>query len=317
MSDTKSKHSTTSKKETSNQNDKSTKQTFDNPEVLTKVDVIINTSPSKQMYSFPKAERFKSQKQSQVPFCYEMKSLLDKRGTTLGYGNRMDLAAKKLGRSDNIYDIPREFDVNKSHGTPKYTFGLSRDMCYYAGQQKNDRYSPGPGSYEFKPKFAKEAFKFSMFSRRNMEHGKVNYPGPGSYAHIELNKEGKYPISSLENRSGNMFSKEMRFKHSFGKKNQPGPGSYDHEVLINGKGTSFNSNYKNYLGKSMAWRNMLVGNKLNTPGPGAYDFFSDFEGFNKYGHKNAESRKAATEGKKNESKEQNVEEKENTYEDKQ
>ena len=34
------------------------------------------------------------------------------------------------GRSHSIYNVPREFDlVSKNNGTPKYTFGLSRETC--------------------------------------------------------------------------------------------------------------------------------------------------------------------------------------------
>ena len=44
----------------------------------------------------------------------------------------------------------------------------------------------------------------------------------------------------------------------------------------------FNSKYNTNLGKTMGMRlNDL--NKSSTPGPGAYEFFSDFEGFYKYG----------------------------------
>ena len=249
-------------------------------EVLTKGNVIINTSPSKQMYSFPRAERFPNRKKGFDCFGYNIPSMMDKRGTSIGYGSKVDFTKKKSGRSEQIYNIPREFDLSRS-GSPKYTFGLGRENCYLPGTKiKNN---PGPGNYSTTKPFGSDACKFSLFSRRNNDNSKSNYPGPGSYGYIALKENGRYPVSSIENPPRIGFGIEQR---KFGGPNNkyPGPGAYRSQAFINGSGIIYNSNYRSNLGKSMGIKLGSFGGTTSTrnyPGPGSYNFFSDFEGFSK------------------------------------
>ena len=77
--------------------------------------------------------------------------------------------------------------------------------------------------------------------------------------------------------------------------------------MIKGNGIIYNSRYNTNLGKTMGWKlNEL--SKSATPGPGAYEFFSDFEGFYKYG-KNKEKN---SENGSDENNEKNDDDKENS-----
>ena len=55
--------------------------------------------------------------------------------------------------------------------------------------------------------------------------------------------------------------------------------------MIKGNGIVYNSKHNSNLGKTIGMR-FNTTSKFVTPGPGAYEFFSDFEGFYKYGKKN-------------------------------
>ena len=112
-------------------------------------------------------------------------------------------------------------------------------------------------------------------------------PGPGSYDYMKLNVKGKYPSSILSNSVINSFGNEKRFRSR--KENAtPAPNAYRLEDMIKGNGIVYNSRYNSNLGKTIGMR-FNTTSKFVTPGPGAYEFFSDFEGFYKYGKKNKNS----------------------------
>lgn len=252
-----------------------------NPEVMTKVGVNINTSSSKAMYSFPHAERFKY-KESNQNFYYNLPSVMGKRAASIGYGTKLDpTRPNKSGRSDNIYNIPREFELTKKYnGSPKYSFGMGRDVCRVP-KAKKEEHTPSPFTYNpYKP-FGDNALKFSMSFRYNKESHKGGMPGPGNYANYDqLNTLGKYGSAVLKNSIQNKFSNAQRFNYNYGR--TPGVGAYNLESMIKGNGVCFDSRYKSYKGRTMGSRLGDFGGKNTiTPGPGAYDFFSDFEGFNK------------------------------------
>ena len=70
--------------------------------------------------------------------------------------------------------------------------------------------------------------------------------------------------------------------------------------MIKGNGIVYNSRYHTNLVKTIGLKlNDL--NKSVTPGPGAYEFFSDFEGFYKYGkNKNQSNDQASVDEKEKE-----------------
>ncbi len=251
-----------------------------NPELITKRNVIINSSTSKAMYQFSKAERFGSMKKDNSSFFYNLPSVANNRSTSIGYGGRNSFIPSRKGKSDNIYNVPREFDLNaKNNGSPKYTFGYGRDVCRKP-MTKDEKSTPGPSSYSPYKKFGENALHYSMSYRYNQPNPNYNNPGPGAYKYQQLNKEGKYGTSELRNSPLSKFPQAKRFIYNYNK--NPGPGAYKEENLIKGNGVVYNSKFSNNLGRTMGIKFSKIGEKLITPGPGAYNFFSDFEGFGKY-----------------------------------
>ena len=255
-------------------------QTLFNPELLSKRSVIINTSTSKAMYGFSRAPRFSSLSKDNSTFLYNLPDVANRHGTFIGYGKKMNFVPSTLGRSQNIYNIPREFDLNSGYnGSPKYTFGLSRDVCRVP-KTRDDRNGPGPNSYNPYKKFGENGLHYSMSFRYGALTRNYNNPGPGSYKFEHLNLEGKYGNSTLRNSPPIKFPTAKRFNYN--NNSTPGPGAYHEESLIKGNGVVYNSRYTNNLGKSMGKKLAKIGDKLITPGPGAYKFFSDFEGFGNF-----------------------------------
>ena len=268
-------------------------QTLFNPELLTKRSVIINTSTSKAMYAFSRAPRFHSISKDNSTFLYNLPDVANRNGTSIGYGKKTNFVPSTLGRSQNIYNIPREFDLNSGYnGSPKYTFGLSRDACRIP-QTRDENNSPAPNSYNPYKKFGENGLKYSMSFRYGGSTRNYNNPGPGSYKFQQLNLEGKYGTSALRNYPPIKFPTAKRFNYN--ENSNPGPGAYHEESLIKGNGVVYNSKYSNSLGKSMGQKLAKIGEKLVTPGPGAYKFFSDFEGFGNYQFKKIN--KSASTGK--------------------
>ena len=251
-----------------------------NPEVISKRNIIINSSTSKAMYLFPKAERFYPTKKDNSSFFYNLPSVANNRSTSIGYGTKTNFVPSINGRSTNIYNIPREFDLNaKNNGSPKYSFGLGRDLCRVP-KTKDEKNTPGPSSYSPYKKFGENGLHYSLSFRYNQPNPNFNNPGPGAYNFQQLNKEGKYGTSELRNSHLSKFPQAERFRYNYNK--NPGPGAYKDENLLKGTGKVYNSKFTSNPGKTMGMKFSKIGEKLVTPGPGAYDFFSDFEGFGRF-----------------------------------
>lgn len=246
---------------------------------VTREAVTINFSPSKQMYSFGKAQRFNEIKSKNDCFYYNLPNVRDKRSTSIGYGVKSDFSKPIPGRSSNIYDVPREFDLNR-YNSPQFTFGLGREKCKTKNDLRKDNY-PGPGNYNTKPRFGTDGKKFSIAGKMSVGEKDQSFPGPGAYGFMCINEQGKYPDSSLNNspRFGFGFDKMKRFNESFNK--NPGPGQYRTMCSIDGIGKIFTSRYGSNLGKSLGIKHKDLSCSMATPGPGSYNVFSEFEGFEK------------------------------------
>ena len=251
-----------------------------NPELISKRSVIINTSTSKAMYRFAKAARFHTASKDNSSFFYNLPSVASNRSTFIGYGQKTNFVPSTSGRSQNIYNIPREFDLKSiNNGSPKYSFGLGREVCRVP-KAKDEKSTPGPNSYNPYKKFGENGLHFSMSVRYERTGSNFNNPGPGSYKFQQINKEGKYGTSTLRNSPLSKFPLAQRFKYS--NNLNPGPGAYKDENLGKKNGFVYNSKYTTSLGKTMGKRLPTIGEKFVTPGPGAYKFFSDFEGFGNF-----------------------------------
>lgn len=178
-----------------------------------------NSSKSKQMYSFPKSKRFIiDTKNSSRTFYYNLPVVTSKRATSIGYGKKSDFT-KGTKWNAPFHEVPRLFE-DKKDGSPKYTFGLSRD--YFKKMVVNDTITmpetvaPGVGKYNINKPFGSEAPKYSMVKRYpTLELGDtVKNPGPGKYNdNITINSYGKFPLSKFSNtaRTGWSLSKVPRF----------------------------------------------------------------------------------------------------------
>ena len=269
------------------------KMAFYNPELITKRKVIINTSTSKQMYSFPTTKRFTESTRDDSSFYYNIRTPFNKRSTSFGYGKKLSFSDNNQypgpGSYPNFPNINTKgrYALSELPNTQQNKFGNEER---FRSQTIANEY-PGPSQYHpesmtkgngiiYNSRYRSNLGK-SMGQRLEKIGQNIVTPGPGSYKYMYLNKSGKYPSSLLSNSILNQFGKEVRFKPP--KENgNPGPDAYRPESMIKGNGIIYNSRYNTNLGKTMGMKLNYV-NKNITPGPGAYEFFSDFEGFYKYG----------------------------------
>ena len=297
-----------------------------NPEVLRKVDVNINSSTSKQMYSFGKNRRFRDLKPSSETFFYNLPHLKSTRSAAFGYGNRSDFTSiLRKGKAQVYYNLPSDFDI-RLRRSPQYSMGKGREECKRPinNVDKND---PGPGSYIVEKPLGYNSLKFSIFGRdwanKDENRHKRNFPGPNHYNQkLVINGNGRYPTSNFSNTCGLTFSGAERFKSKFNK--NPGPGTYESKIVFNGTGFYYDTKYQSNVAKTMHNRPPQFYRKEKdngTPGPGSYDFFSDFEGFQRFktsynftrkrkvGKKKKEKEEKEKKEKKDENKRENNEEK--------
>jgi len=272
---------------------------FYNPELISKRKVIINTSTSKEMYSFPTSKRFVDYSMDNSKFFYDIPSSLSKRCTSFGYGNKNVFTEAAENPGPGAYNHIQtnkkgHYAVSGIPDTRQSKFSLAERFK----SNSNVEQTPSPSSYHpesmikgngiiYNSRYTSKLGK--SFGKRLEKVGeKIITPGPGKYNYMKINLEGKYPSSMLSNSIQNKFSREVRFLNLKDNGN-PAPNAYKLESMIKGNGIMYNSRYNSNLGKSMSWRNNEL-SKSDTPGAGAYNFFSDFEGFYKYGKKYGKSK---------------------------
>ena len=286
-----------------------------NPELLSKRNVIINTSTSKMMYSFPTAKRFKPKLTDESQFFYNIPTCMSHRGTSFGYGTKMSFSKREQSPGPGEYNYLK---LNIKGRYPKSDFPNSPQSKFGSAIRFKDKKiisdTPAPNSYNVESMIKGNGIIYN--SRYSSNLGKsmglklekvgqnIITPGPGNYDYMKMNIKGKYPSSILTNSIINSFGTEKRFRNSTKVDNYPAPNEYKLEDMIKGNGIIYNSKHSSNLGKTIGIRFNTVG-KTVTPGPGAYEFFSDFEGFYKYGKKNKlnnskinEDKKSGTESKK-------------------
>jgi hypothetical protein len=259
---------------------------FITPEVLNKVDVNINSSTSKQMYSFPKGNRFKELRKTSETLFYNLPSTKSHRFAAFGFGGRSDFTSGLLKNKAQVYyEIPSDFNTRLRNGhSPQYSFGKGREDCKRP-TNNIDKNDPGPGAYNVRKPLGSDALKFSLFGRGwdKIDNFRLtrNLPGPGHYNQkLAINGSGYYPTSTFGNTHQLGFSKSERFKVKYNK--YPGPGTYENDTIFNNTGYHIDSKWGSNMAKTMHERppQFYAAYKMSTePGPGSYDFFSDFEGF--------------------------------------
>jgi len=238
----------------------------------------LNTSLTKQAYSFGKAIRFKKDdKKDNLYHFYNIPEKKSTRGTTLGYGKKCNYSQIIGCGSNKLYAAPSYFDP-KQHNAPEYTFGVSRL------QKRRYEQSPGP-IYNISKNFGEgiPTYVFGKDSRSKKNNRSSSVPGPGAYYNEKNHGLSVSCSSSLINSASIIFGKEKRFRNGL-KDRTPGPGEYNIPSLINNSGMiNYNSKYT-----SIPARSFLSGRhdykfkkKDSSPGPGAYNSFSIFEGYTK------------------------------------
>ena len=244
-----------------------------------RVDSLLNTSSTKQAYSFGKANRFNFNKKLDFSFhFYDIPSTQSKRYTSLGYGKKGDYD-KNIGCGSNqLYAAPSYFDPKKSD-SPAYSFGREIRL------KKIKDLSPGPKYLP--PINLEKGIPSTIFGKEGLntsKHLKKNYSflGPGAYFNEKHHELSTSFSSNLANSVNLIIGREKRFRKLF-KDITPGPGRYNIPSLINETGIINNSKYISSPARSfIGMKNIrLVKKKDLTPGPGQYNFFSIFEGYSK------------------------------------
>ena len=257
---------------------------YNDPQLLSKRKVVINTSTSKQMYKFGKEKRFGNYAKPYIAFHYDLPSVRETFTTTFGKGNKLDIFKNVMkGKSHKYYDIPREFDL-KRRNTPQYSFGKGRDVCKRP-EFNIVKPTPGVGTYNIGKNLGDDALKFSIFGRdwanKKPSINRVITPGPGQYEEIlRTNASGNYSSSLFGNTWKIKFAGPQRFKYDIIK--TPGPGRYETISTFNRTGFYYPSKFHSMMAKTMSDRpkNFYASFKQSsTPGPGSYNVFSDFNGY--------------------------------------
>ena len=270
------------------------KMSFYNPELLSKRKVIINTSTSKQMYSFPTSKRFADFIRDDSTFFYNIRTPFTKRSTSLGYGSKAIFTDKNQFPGPGTYNNLPYINTKGRYANSELP-NTQQNKFGYAERFKNSKTlsneTPSPDLYSPESMIKGNGIVYNSRYKSNLgwsmgkklgEIGeKLITPGPGAYNHMNMNTKGKFPSSLLSNSIQNKFSKDIRFKPVENNGN-PGPDAYSPERMIKGNGVIYNSRYANNLGKTIGIRFNNLSQSV-TPGPGSYEFFSDFEGFYKYG----------------------------------
>jgi len=236
---------------------------------------MLNNSKSKQFFSFGKAKRFSNNNfATEGDSFYDIPSTLSKRGTSFGYGNKVDITlidnSEKLKINPPFYEISKIKDSSHKN-SPKYSFGSKN----YNLKGINKFITPGP-NYEVSNIFGKESPKYSFHIRNNYIGDHFNSPGPGCYESTNLSKNGKYFSSKTRNISTSTWSKSKSPR--FAKIKAATDLSYNLGNLMSGNGKCFNSKYSSSPAKSMGLKltSIFDQNKNYNPGPGEYESYSEF-----------------------------------------
>lgn len=149
----------------------------------------LNSSPSKQRFSFCKAERFlppvAPMYQNSELRCdkyYDVSDIRPKRTTSFGIGNKLQPHTRNDDApSPDRYHIHTEFDDSVKLKNRGFSFGYGRQL--YGGPMEVIKYSkeiPGPGQYPLSSTLKKN--NITLKSRIEKSLGRANdIPGPGMY----------------------------------------------------------------------------------------------------------------------------------------
>lgn len=175
----------------------------------------LNRSISKQLYSFPKANRFET---TRGPLCnrafYDIKKgAFGNRTTTFGFGNKMDLVNREPVPPVGNYRIKDQFTSNqiKNRG---YSFSKDNKDNSFENPERS-MVLPGPGAYDHNRKKSIDKYATLSYTMGNRIEDPLrkhqNNLGPGQYDTIpSLTKSGHYFYSKYGNSGCRIMGKAQR-----------------------------------------------------------------------------------------------------------
>ena len=173
-----------------------------------------NSSLSKYMYSFGKANRFRTlDKRGKSDELYILPSTIMTRKAGIGYGTKYDFTHENHLKTEFI-SLKRTYDLENSPGY-KYSFGLGRDKFkkqVVPGYRNIDMNVPGPAKYNILKTIGAEAPKYTfrkICGETFWVNRYMNNPSPAEYGFQPyINKKGKFINSKVCNIKGAPFSKD-------------------------------------------------------------------------------------------------------------
>ena len=173
-----------------------------------------NSSLSKYMYSFGKANRFRTiDKRGKSDELYILPSTKMTRKAGIGYGKKYDFT-KENHRDTEFLSLKRSYDPENSPGF-KYSFGLGRDKFkkqVVTGYRNIDMNVPGPAKYNVIKTTGDEAPKYSfrkICGETFWVNRHIKNPSPAEYGFQPyINEKGKFINSRVCNIKGAPFSKD-------------------------------------------------------------------------------------------------------------
>ena len=236
----------------------------------------IDNSPTKQKYTFSKAERFPKISIYGAMSFYNLPSVKNERSTSFGYGSRYNFIPKNCETTPSCYNYSYGVQSKQPYA-PKYTFGVSRESMK---DNSKDITSPGPGKYYSPLKtMGKDSPKYSIKGKyKNSFSIRTDSPGPAAYdPQTKMNERGVFGIAGYKNVKSYDFSKGILDRFDYKKEKTPGPSEYkNNKSMI---GNIYDSRFKSTHGIHMVFRHKRI-DRDNYPGPGAYERYGDFYKYN-------------------------------------
>ncbi len=232
----------------------------------------IDNSPSKQKYSFSKAERFPKISVYGAMSFYNLPSVKSERATSFGYGSRYNFVPKNSETTPSCYNYCYGVQSRQPYA-PKYSFGLGRECMK---DNSVDTPSPGPGKYYSPLKsMGKDTPKYSIKGKyKNTFYQRTESPGPAAYdPHTKMNEKGVFSIAGYNNVKSYDFSKGIANRFDYKIEKTPGPAEYKNNKSMIGK--IADSRFRSTHGIHMVFRHKKI-DRDNYPGPGAYERYGDF-----------------------------------------
>ena len=243
-------------------------------------DLPCNTSHSKQLYSFSKANRFPDALYK--PNCslafYDVNPTLyrSQRFTQFKGCNRSDFTAQcENTPPPDTYDVKNFTIGRKGHGI---SFGKSRADCKDLQSLINRDLArvPGPGTYDMPdPKKAGRNFSFKLRTKA-VDWQRVDV-GPGQYNVPETINAKTFNFNSKFKNVGTAKIMPMSQAKRRVPRSASQPAFYDLKTDINVRGNYYSSKFKNSMCRSFG-KALREGKRIPSakPGPGTYRSPSEF-----------------------------------------